>query len=797
VKEINLDFTGNQCSYRWDTDTLHDFILFDATHYYTPRAIEKISNQDLHSSGFPDMIIVTHPDFRSEANRLATFHRDVDGLDVLVTEPQIIYNEFSSGMQDPTAIRDFVRMLYVRAGSDSTLFPHYLLLFGDGSYDMKNRLDGNTNFIPTYQTNNSLTPTGSFVSDDFFGLLDDGEGPNASGLVDAGVGRLPASTVEEAKVMVDKIFRYCSSTDLLPASSNPSPTQISNFADWRNVLTFIADDEDGNLHLKQAEILVKTVDSLTGVFNTEKLYLDAFQQLKTSSGDWYPDVNDALNNRVMKGALIINYTGHGGETGFAAERILDINDISRWTNYYNLPVFITATCEFSRYDNPEYHSAGEQILMKPDGGGLAMLSTTRVAYAHSNMIINTNILKAAFEEKASHRLGDIIRLGKMMSGTGIYIQNFTLLGDPAVALALPGLRVVTAGIDGDTNTVTDDTIYAGDEVTVNGFIADKNGLLQPDFNGEIWPIVFDKPALQHTLANDPASSVASFYSQKDILFKGRISVAQGLFSFTFKVPKDVSFCPGNGRISYYAKSLDQDAAGFYNHLEIINTGNAGAGDGLGPNINLYLNDRGFISGGITGSNPIFMADLFDEDGINFFGAGIGHDILAVLDDDYTNPIALNDYYKPYLDDSRQGTVIFPLQELNEGQHHLWFRAWDVLDYSSESSLTFIVRENNDLSLNHVRVFPNPFSEKTTFCLDRNTTAGKQWIKISIKTTDGRVIWDVERQFSYDQQPTVCIEWDGTASNGKPVPQGLYIYTLCLTDETGAFEQFSGKIINSR
>lgn len=793
IKEIELILSGTDGYFRQSTDSLREYVLFDGTLFYSPVFIEKVKNQDLHGTGFPDLVIITHPSLKNQADRLADFHRNNDGFEVFVTEPQLIYNEFSSGKQDPSALRDFLRMLYLRAGNDSLLFPHYVLLFGDGSYDMKNRINPNTNLIPTYQTANSHTPTSSFVSDDFFGLFDDGEGPNAAGLMDAGVGRLPVSKIEEATALVDKIIRYSSRVDLLPPSSEPAPGQVSNFAEWRNTLTFIADDEDGNLHFKQAETLAKIVDSLSENANINKLYLDAFQQDETFLGPRYPAVREAINSIIAIGTLILNYTGHGGETGLAEERIVEISDIDGWNNYYNMPVVITATCEFSRYDNPAEESAGEHILLNPNGGGVAMFSTTRVAYAHSNMIINTNVLIAAFEKGSTRRLGDIIRIGKVRSGTGVYIQNFTLLGDPAMRLSVPEYKVSTTNLDGDSLSHGNDTIYSGQRITVNGYIADFEDNILTDFNGVTNIVVFDKPEKVSTLANDPQSYIANFYAQMDVLFRGTASVNQGLFSFSFTLPKDVSFRNGNARISYYAKSLEKDAAGYYDDLCLVNNENAGSGDGKGPDINMFMNDRNFVSDGMTSSNANLIADLIDNDGINFFGAGIGHDIIMVLDDDYVNPTVMNDYYSPAINDANRGTVLYSFEGLTEGQHKIWLRCWDVLNYTAESELTFIVRENHDLSLNHVKVFPNPMSNTTSFCFDRNKTTGNQWAQINIRTIDGRDVRLIEKELFGALDISVCLNWDGCTENGNAAPAGIYLFTLKITDNNGFHQQFSGKI----
>lgn len=791
VVAMPVSVTSSGCLFANAGGLLDEFVMFDETGLPHPQFIETVANQDLHNHGFPDMIIVTHPDFRQQADRLADFRRTVDGLDVQVLEAQALYNEFSSGMQDPAAIRDYLRMLYLHAGSDSLRRPHYLLLFGDGSYDMKNRLQPNTNYIPTYQTANSILPTASFVSDDYFGLLDDGEGCNAAGSIDVGVGRLPAATPDEARTLVDKILRYNSTVDLLPPSSSPLPGQVSNFAAWRNKLTFIADDEDANLHFDQAEKLVAMVDTLSSQFHLAKIYLDAYQQEHTAQGDHYPGAHAALAAAFDGGSLLINYTGHGGETGLTDEYLLGLSDIHQMDNYMNLPVLITATCEFSRYDNPADVSAGEQLLLNPNGGVSAMLSTTRVAYANCNMIMNTHLLAAALEPGASRRIGDIIRIGKARCTPDVYMQNFTLLGDPAQRLTIPQYSVSLDSLNTDVYPAITDTLVAGTQLSLSGSVRDENDQVLTNFSGEVQAILFDKPATIYTLGNDAGSYITTFQDQQEILFSGRSTVSNGRFSFAFTLPADVSFRDGQARLSFYAKSIDRDAGGQIRDLPLVNTGELFTGNGEGPVISMFINDRGFTENGITSSDFTFLADLADPDGINFFGAGQGHDMLMVLDDDFVNPIVLNDYYQPQLNSAANGSLAYKMTGLAEGPHRIWLRGWDVLNFSSEKELNFIVKNNHEVSLNHVSANPNPTSGATRFCFDRNLTTNPQWARLIIRSLDGRILYEKESFFTPEDGISLCCNWDGNINNGGCAPAGLYVYSLRITDVTGTFREFTG------
>ena len=416
--------------------------------YLTPSIVGEVVNQNLHNTPINvEYVIVSHPNFLVPAERLADFHQEKDDISSIVVTPKQIYNEFSSGVQDVSAIRDFLRFLYKRSNSKLK----YVLLFGDGSYDPKNRVADNTNFIPTYQSLNSTHPTLSYVTDDYFGLLDDNEGEFNNDLVDIGIGRFPASNLSQANVLVDKVQQYYAK---------------ESFGSWRNDIVFIADDgdeNDGNTHMWQADTLANIVADNYKNININKIYLDNYLQESTPGGPRSEATNSAINNRIDKGALLINYTGHGGPLGWTAERILELDQINAWDNGNKLPLFMTATCKFSYFDNPEQTSAGEYVLLNPNGGAIALLSTTRLVYSDPNHKLNKHFIKVLFEKKDNGefpRLGDVFKQTKVLSGTSVNNRNFTLLGDPALCLSYPEYHI--------QNTNIIDTLKALGEVTVSG-----------------------------------------------------------------------------------------------------------------------------------------------------------------------------------------------------------------------------------------------------------------------------------------------------------------------------------------
>jgi hypothetical protein len=781
AKAVDTQLSGSTLEFVVATDSLREFIAFDNTEFLTPIPVGPIENQNLHASSPVDMVIVTHPLFLDLAEELDSLHQAHDGLTSLVTTPEKLYNEFSSGSQDPTAIRDFMRMLYSRhEGSE----PRFLMLFGDGSFDPKDRIHENTNLIPTFQTDESLVGASSYVVEDYFGLLDESEGSDAIGILDIGIGRLPVETYEQGRMMVDRIKRYL---------SNGEP----HFGEWRNKICIIADDEDNNLHLKQADSLADGVGFLPDLYNKNKIYLDAFYQIRTPKGDRYPDVNERIKSQIEEGALIMNYVGHGGKSGWAAERILQSSDISTWDNFNKLPIFITATCEFSRFDEPEIQTGGELVLLNPDGGGIALFTTTRLAYSNSNFALNQRFYLHAFDTINGEMpyLGDLIRLSKP---PGQYTtRNFVLLGDPALKMAYPKYNVKTTHINGQLNAESADTLNSLDKVTVKGMIADKDGLKVEGFNGFLHPVLYDKSTQYKTIGNDGGSYPVEFYCQDKVIWEGKVSVTNGAFEFSFMIPKDIAFDFGNGKLSYYAYSEQSDAAGYYNDFIIGGINENAEADNAGPEIDLFINDLSFVSGDQTHENPLLIAQLMDESGINISDNGIGHSITAILNDNFSNEINLDEYYKPVLDDYRKGEVGYQFYNLPDGKYTIQVKAWDSYNNSAVSSIDFVINRHANLDLSQVMNYPNPFNpyyEETIFSFHHTRPGDELDITLQIFDLTGRKVLHYENSVITNRTETPFLRWDGTDSNGQILRNGVYLYTLTIGDEDGNLSTQKQKLI---
>lgn len=773
---IAQQIVSNQ--FRINGGELNEFILFADSDAKSPKLFKKVANQDLHALRDIDYIILSHPKFVNQANQLADFHRRTYGYTVQVVTTQQVYNEFSSGAQDMTAIKDLMKMLYDRAGLNESSMPKYLLLFGDASYDLKHRTPDNTNYVVSFQSRNSVGPTQSYISDDYFGFLDDSESDEIDSGLDIGIGRLPVKTVSEAQAVINKIFEYHNTSKTLGA--------------WRTWVSFIADDEDGNAHMRDANRLAVKIDTNHPTYNQEKIFFDAYPQISNSGGEEYPDVTNAINNRVDRGALFLTYVGHGGELGWAHERTLGVSDVNNWDNINNMPLFLTATCEFSRFDDPARSSAGELTLLNPRGGGVALLTTTRLVYSTPNYELSNTFMDYVFNyiDGEKPTLGDLLRECKTNAniniGNGVNYRNFSLLGDPAMRLAYPEHNVVT--------TQMPDTIKALQKVTVKGYVSDQNGARLESFNGVVYPSVFSSEKDVVTLNND-GHGAFSYKVFENIIFRGRAKVTNGDFEFSFVVPKDVPIDLGIGRISYYAENGETDASGFYEDFQVGGTYENAAEDQQGPEVQLWMNDETFVMGGITDQHPLIYSRVFDENGINTVGTGIGHDIQATLNEESANAIVLNDFYESDLDSYQRGTIRYPLSDLPNGKHTLKLRVWDVYNNPSEAYTEFVVADNSDLAIKHLLNYPNPFTTNTGFYFEHNAPGQNLDVRIEIYTVSGKLVKIIDGYYGGEGYRVGPISWDGRDDFGDRIGRGTYVYRVKIKTPAGkSVEEFEKLVI---
>ncbi|MEJ7735972.1 MAG: type IX secretion system sortase PorU [Chitinophagaceae bacterium] len=785
MKTVN---TASHTRFKNNCSELREYIAFNHTGFLIPALIGKISNQDLHNSQPADLLIITHSLFADEARRLAAFHTIKDRMKVETVTIDQVYNEFSSGSPDPTAIRNFVKMHFDKAGNDTLKRPAYLLLFGDASYDYKDRNRNNTNLVPAYQSPVSLDPLATYTSDDYYGFLDDTDdinSPAVNNLLDIGIGRIPAATRQEAKAYVDKVIAYSRPETLGP---------------WRNQLTFIADDEDFNLHVHDAEIITASAASANPVFIQDKIYFDTYRQESSPSGSRYPEVNKAVNDQIRKGTLIYNYNGHGSFRRLAEEVVLDQDVVNSWDNPDKLPLFVTATCDFAPFDNPNIHSLGENILLRPKTGAIALMTTTRLVFAYSNRIMNSNYLQVALKQQSD---GSFLSLGQAVKNAkNITYQNsadvinnrkFTLLGDPALTLAFPVYQVKTNTINNTPVSLLPDTLKALNQYTITGSVTDQQGNILNNYNGTVYPVVYDKAQNIMTRSNDPESLKEGFKMQQNILFKGRSEVKNGIFSFRFVMPKDINYQFGNGKISYYTDNGLSDGHGSFTNF-IIGGSGAMSTDNQGPLIQAYLKELPFTDGSITGESPVIQFILQDSSGINIVNTGIDHDITAMLDGDPKKRFVLNGEYETVLNSYQKGRVFLQLPQLEEGDHTIRIKAWDVASNSSELLIRFRVVKNKQLRLIRVMNYPNPFSSKTTFRFEYDRDIRQMECVLNIFTVSGQLVKSIHRAINSGRNRSVDIEWDGNTDKGNRILKGIYQYRITITTPDGIKAGKSGTLM---
>ncbi len=801
IAKVNYTLSGGSAVFTVNTDSLRTFIAIDGNTYKTPVSFGSVAYQNLHGLGYADMITIVPSEYYSAAADLAAFHLTEDGLTTHIVTIDQVYNEYSSGMRDITAIKHFLKMFYDRAGSDPNLIPKYCLLFGDASYDTRNRLNHNSSFIPTYESTESLNITSTYATDDYFAILSDFGGMSNNDLMDIALGRLPVKSMTEANDMVQKVKNYYSVSATNTSGTCAVGESPSVLRDWRNIVCLVADDEDNNAYFLDSQIMEDSIKVNGPSINIQKIYIDAYPEITTPGGERIYEAEEAIKQRVEKGALLINYIGHGGEGGWAHERILTVSTIQNWTNYNKLPVFMTATCEFSRYDDHDRTSAGEYVVLNPQGGGIVLFTTTRLVYASSNERLNKHFHSIFYDKDngVPKCIGDIYlktKEGYVLNGGGdVNMRKFTLLGDPAVRLALPQHQIITDSINGIEISGAIDTLKALSTVTISGHLEDYTGAKMTGFNGVVYPTVYDKEVSLTTLGNNTGSSPAQFDLWKNIVYKGKATVQNGEFSFTFKVPQDISFQYGNARLSYYAENGEEDAHGYSEVPEMGGINLNAAADDQGPDVLLYMNNEDFVSGGITDENPSLYATVFDESGINTVGNGIGHNIEAVLDENTSESIILNDYYEADLDTYKSGKVSYPFSELTEGPHTLSLKVWDVYNNSEKAEIEFIVAKNETFQLDHVLNYPNPFTTRTEFFFEHNQLCDYLDVQIQVFTISGKLVKRINERVHSEGYRSEGIPWNGRDDFGEKIGKGVYVYKIKVMNERGEkVEKFEKLVI---
>lgn len=790
-----IENTQGSFSFKANFGEIKKYIAIDNGDYYSPskESKTKVDNQNIKGTIFNnaqgtfkdiDYLIITPKSLNAQAEKLASFHRSYSSLNVKVVNLENIYQEFSSGKQDIGAIRNFVKYVYTNASAPDKKVK-YLNIFGDASYDFKDRVQNNTNIVPIYQALNSYTEGElSFASDDFFVMMDSDEGRLDSGTnptngstgysfhiggLDIAVGRMIVSSPEQAEEMVNKVIEY---------------HDLKSYGSWRNNYVAIADDadksSDATLQDKQNH-LTDVLVAQKPFINYKKILMDSYQQETSAGGKRYPKAREEIFAAFEKGALVFNYLGHGGEDGLSGERIWEKSDGQNLNNRYKYPLFITITCDFSRFDNPYRPTAGEYTYWNPKGGAISMITTIRSIGQGTAEQFNDKLAEYLFSYGSNEytSIAEALRRAKV-DNSNLSTNVVFYLGDPALMLAIPKPKVVLTEVNGNPISGPIDDFQSLAFVTLKGQVLDENNNPLPTYNGEVAVNIFDKNITRATLNNDNNAPPINFVNLGETIFRGNASIVNGNFQFGFYVPRDIRIPVDNGRISFYTKrnQILFDKTGYNTDIKIGGINTNAAVDIDGPTVKLYMNDETFVNGGITNESPFFLAVLEDLHGINT-ASGIGHDIVGILDGDETNPYIMNDYYESDVDSFERGRVYFPFRNLAPGIHTITFKAWDVYNNPVTAEIQFVVVGDESVTLSHVLNYPNPFVSYTEFWFSHNRPFEPLDVQVQVMTITGKIVWTKNQTVTTDGFLSREITWDGKDDFGDRIGKGVYVYKLTV------------------
>lgn len=772
-KKVDLQYSSNKAYFLAKGFAQNEFIAFDGSGYKSVTYAGTVKNQNLHSKYDFDYLIITHPDFYSQSQRLKAIHSQIDDLEIEIVTPQQIYNEFSCGAQDITAIRDYIRMIYKKSGKRL----RYVLLFGDASYDFRNK-SGQVCFIPSYESEISCS-NNCLVTDDYFVCMDDNEGiMDNTSIVDVAIGRMPVTNQDDATAMVDKVESYVNNSD-------------DNMGQWRKVITFVTDD-DQHYYMNYAEQLEDVIRDNGGEdVSIDKIYLDAYPQVATSSGQRSPECNAAITNRVELGTSIINYIGHAGEVGWAAERILTNEDIFSWRNSSKLHLMVTASCEFSRFDDHTRTSAGEYVFLNHNGGAVAMMTTARVTFGSENHKLMKLLYKHLFDIEGGEyiAMGDVYVHAKQVGDFNS--KAYVFFGDPAIKLNYPKNTIEITSVN-DHEITQIDTIKALQSVNIKGVVNDIFGNHLPDFDGTLHINVYDKEVQTTTYGNEV--SPYTFKLRNNLIYTGKANIAKGEFSADFILPKDINYSYGKGAISLYAVGNGTDAHGIFSDVIVGGLNPDSGSDEEAPEIKIHIDDEKFIDGSITNENPLLIAYIKDNNGVNTSGAAIGHDITATLSGATNKTYILNQFYEAPLSDDEYGTLSYKFYDLNEGEHLLTFRAWDIYNNSNVATIRFNVVKGKVIDIENVANYPNPVDDYTSFTFEHNQKDNNIKVTIRIYDVIGQLVKTIEEHSLGTTTRSNPIKWDATSDNGSKLPSGIYIYNITVSNSQNEESTSYSKLI---
>jgi hypothetical protein len=723
-------------------------------------------------------VIISNKVFKEQAERLRDYRANIspNKLSTRLIYVDDIFNEFSNGLQDPTAVRDFLKYAY----DNWQPKPFYVLFFGDGTYDYLNKEGFDNNFIPTYQTIESWHYVNAYPSDDYFARVSGGTAD--SNYIDFAHGRLNINTNDEAEIIVNKIIEY----------ENEQPKGL-----WRNRITLVADDgwapdaanqNEGALHTGQSETLSKNY--IPEYFNQHKVYLAAYPVVFTGLGRRKPDVNTAIVDAINNGTLVLNYVGHGNRKTWAHERVFEREiSIPQFNNkeYF----FLTAaTCNFGEYDNPGVPSATEEMVLLEGKGMIGGFSASRPVYSGDNAALNQTLYNFLFGYKDS--LNQPVRIGwafmrakQSALGGNANSEKFHIFCDPTLKLNVPQLPTKIDSVNGQ-NLDLEVQLSALGQVKLDGRVLHADSSQNSGFNGEAIISVFDSERIVDLKELIDSPSRRRMVVQGGVIFRGRVSVNNGYFAASFVVPKDISYDNDNGKIVAYIFNDQLDGVGFTKNIIIGGTDSTVADDGSGPEIEIFYDNFDYENSYMVNPDFTLLVKLNDETGLNTTGTGVGHKLEGIINDNEKNTLDLTNSFIGDLDSGgKSGTINYKFSSLESGDYNLKIKAWDVFNNASVEESYFTVVNSDNIVLRDVVNYPNPFSSSTTFTFQHNLDS-PVGVKIKIYTVAGRLIKNIESGVISDK--FVKIPWDGLDEDGSMIANGTYFYKLVVESLDGSFKE---------
>ena len=772
-RKISTDIGSNSLiSFVQQGDTLQEFFAVKQQGYEIPSLLGSMPNQNLAGINVPDYLIISAPNYLTAAKKLQNYHATANGLKTELVNVNEIFNEFSGGQPTAIGIRNFVKYLLNKAATNKVAAPRYLLLFGIGNYNSKNY--NSATQIPVYESAGSTGVLTSYPSDDFYSIQNDNDDINnfmEIKKLSIATGRLPVRNNAEADTVVEKIINY---------------QRNVNGGAWKNKITWVADDGDGNLHLEDAEEIAAHLAQKNPSWNQKKIYLDLYGATKNIAGNTYPLVNSEITQSVNEGSLILNYTGHGNFARLAEEAVMSQTDVQDWNNANKLPLMITASCDFAPYDQPQLSPFGFDALMKNSKGVIGLVAASRLVFAYSNKQINDHFIQQLLVPDSLGRfltIGEALQKAKMQAWSAdedrMNAFKFSLLGDPAMRLSLPKYEIGITSLN-QKPFIGKDTILAGSKYTLKGAVNNK-GVLQNNFNGLVDFILYDAITNKKTLANASSSKVTSVAVQENVLFKGKATVTKGNFIVDFLLPKEVSL-QKNLKIQMTAYNELADAMGVYDSLIAMDAVGVLMNDNKGPDVKIFLNDSNFVAGGWADARSNLILYLTDSAGIQTSGNALGHDMVLVIDNDVKNTIILNNYFLSDLDTYQKGNLIYALPLLAEGTHSIMIKVWDLLGNSTTKTLNFVVPATEILSFKNLYNYPNPFSSHTQFSFEHNKVGVSLEINLSLYDSRGNLLFTKPLNGIYKANRVVA-NWDGAGIGSAQIQAGVYYYRLSINDGT--------------